>query len=53
MMVSWYHTVQVRQVPEYKARVRTLVLRSLHSAQALLGFPQYTISKRAELRSDE
>jgi hypothetical protein len=52
-MVSWYHTVPVRQVSGYKARVLTLVLRSLHSAHALLGFPQYTMSKRAELSSDE
>jgi hypothetical protein len=53
-MVSWYHTVPVRQVSGYKARsVLTLVLRSLHSAHALLGFPQYTMSKRAELNSNE
>jgi hypothetical protein len=53
-MVSWYHTVQVRQVSGYKARrVLTLVLRSLHSAHALLGFPQYTMSKRAEVSSNE
>jgi hypothetical protein len=53
-MASWYHTVQVRQVSGYKARrVLTLVLRSLHSAHALLGFPQYTMSKRAELGSNE
>ena len=40
---STHRTESVRAVTQKLKSCSTFVLRSLHSAQALLGFPQYTI----------